>query len=63
MNRQNPRSNRGRGSNKTAIDKLNNSSEKDVGQIGINDLEFLGSVVAVFLMELGQNTGERCHFL
>ena len=46
----------GEGSNQAAVEELEDSSKEDVGEIGIDDLEFLGSVVVIFLVELGNNS-------
>ena len=48
-------------SNQAAVDELDDSGEEDVGEIGVDDLEFLGRAGIVFLVELGNDSGQSCH--
>ena len=48
-------------SHEAAVDELDNSGEEDVGEIGVDDLQLLGSAGIVFIVELGNYSSQSCH--
>jgi len=52
----------GEGTDQAAIDELEDSSEEDVGEIGINNLEFLGGVGGVLFIKLANDSSKSGHF-
>ena len=51
----------GESSDHAAVDKLHHAGEEDVGQIGVDNLQLLGRVGAVLLVELCNNSGQGGH--
>ena len=48
-------------SDHAAVNKLHHAGEEDVGQIGVDNLQLLGRVGAVLLVELCHNSGKGGH--
>ena len=51
----------GESSHEAAVDELDNSGEEDVGEIGVDDLQLLGSAGIVFIVELSNYSSQSCH--
>ena len=51
----------GKCSHEAAVHKLDNTSEEDIGQVGVNDLQLLGRVGVVFFIELAKDSGKGRH--
>ena len=48
-------------SHEAAVDELDDTGEEDVGQIGVDDLQFLRSARIVLLVEFINDSSQGCH--
>ena len=48
-------------SHEAAVDKLDDSGEEDVGEIGVDDLQLLGGAGVVFIVEFSNYSRQGCH--
>merc|ERR1719402_1286518 len=50
----------GERADEAAVDKLKHPGEEHVGEVGVDNLEFLGGVVDVLVRELGNDSQKSC---